>query len=155
MCPCCEQRRSHIYGGPIYAREEIEEVCPWCIADGSAARKWAAQFNDVIRLPDAVPKAVIQEILERTPGFETWQGNSWLFSEDDAMIFVGEVVGKDLLKENNAEKTEACLEALREWNFEPDEAIDVLKQIVRGGQPAIYLFQDRQSGKFSAYADMT
>ena len=144
-----------MYVGPVYAHDEIEEVCPWCIADGSAARKWSAQFNDVIRLPDGVPRSVVQEILERTPGFETWQGNQWLFSENDAMIFVGEVIGKDLLNEGSEEKIEASLDALREWNFEPDEATDLLKHVVRGGQPAIYLFQDRQSGEFAAYADMT
>ncbi len=114
-CPCCAAPRHYIYRGPIYCRGGgIEEVCPWCIADGSAAKKWSAMiFNDLVPdLPATVPNDVVREITERTPGFETWQGNIWLFSRDDAMLFLNEVAGRQLLAEGNAAKIEACLSAL-------------------------------------------
>jgi hypothetical protein len=46
----------------------------------------------------------------------------------------------------------ACRKALDEWHFPEDFDF---AGITRGGQPAVYLFRDRQSGDYSAYADMT
>jgi len=151
-CLCCNQTRAFMYVGPIYSTGYIEEVCPWCIADGKAASKWSASFNDVYFAPNEVPKDVVQTVDQRTPGYETWQGNKWLFSANGALTFIGEVVGKELLNENDLAKIEACREALSEWNFPPDFE---LSNVVIGGQPAIYLFQDKASGIYKAYADMT
>lgn len=153
ICPCCERRRDHIYTGPIYSTVEVELVCPWCIAEGTAAAKWSASFNDVHDVPPGVPAQVALEVETRTPGYESWQGNRWLFSQDDALVFLGEVCGAKLLEERKAGKVKACQKALREWHIE--WSAEDLKQIVRGGQPAIYLFQDRTTGAFDAYADMT
>ena len=151
-CLCCNQTRAFMYIGPIYATDEIEEVCPWCIADGKAASKWSASFNDVYLASKEVPKYVIETIEQRTPGYETWQGNKWLFSANDALIFVGEVVGQELINENNLAKIQACRSALSEWNTSPKFE---LSDVVIGGQPAIYLFQDKAGGIYKAYADMT
>ena len=151
-CPCCNQSRAFMYVGPIYSIHDVEEVCPWCIANGTAASKWSASFNDVYLASNEVPKDVVETIDQKTPGYETWQGNKWLFSASDALIFVGEVVGKDLLYENNLAKIEACRGALSEWNFPEDFE---LSNVVIGGQPAIYLFRDKASGIYEAYADMT
>lgn len=151
-CLCCNQTRAFMYVGPIYSTDDIEEVCPWCIADGKAASKWSASFNGVHHASNEVPLDVVETIDQRTPGFETWQGNAWLFSANDALIFVGEVVGKELLNENNLAKIKACRSALSEWNLPQDFE---LSDVVIGGQPAIYLFQDKFSGTYKAYADRT
>ena len=74
-----------MYVGPIYSTGYIEEVCPWCIADGKAASKWSASFNDVYFASNEVPKDVVQTVDQRTPGYETWQGNKWLFSANGAL----------------------------------------------------------------------
>ncbi|CTW99108.1 colicin E2 tolerance protein [Escherichia coli] len=34
------------YSGPFYCVDEVEHLCPWCIADGSAAEKFAGSFQD-------------------------------------------------------------------------------------------------------------
>lgn len=156
-CPCCGAARDHMYVGPIYCgRTDVQEVCPWCIADGSAAEKWSATFNDLrLDTPAGVPNEVVREIAERTPGYETWQGNRWLFSPKDAMIFLGEVVGKQLLAEGNAAKIEACLGALGVEPGDVPQSLDILEIVDIGSTPAIYLFQDRESGEFRAYYDMS
>jgi uncharacterized protein CbrC (UPF0167 family) len=141
-----------MYVGPIYAVETVEEVCPWCIADGSAAAKWDASFNDLYDAPETVPKHVIDTISSRTPGYQTWQGNGWIFCKEDAHLFVGEVSGTELLAEKNDGKIGACRKALAEWGI--GEGFD-LAEIAVGGQPAIYLFQDRKTRGYQAYADMT
>lgn len=154
ICECCYLPRRYMYVGPIYCEDEIEEVCPWCIANGMAAAKWSASFNSVYNdVPNGVPKHVLDIIVERTPGYETWQENHWLYSETDALIFIGEVSGAKLISEGNHDKIQACMNALNEWKF--DWTIEHLKEVVIGGQPAIYLFQDDRTGKHRAYADMT
>ena len=44
-CDCCEQQTSVYYSGPFYCVDEVEHLCPWCIADGSAAEKFAGSLN--------------------------------------------------------------------------------------------------------------
>ena len=151
-CPCCEQDRAVMYVGPIYCVDDVSEVCPWCIADGSAAAKWSASFNDLYNIPDGVPQHVVRTIDSRTPGYSTWQGNTWLFSENDALVFVGEVIGSAIVRKSETEKINACRNALVDWNFPSD--FD-LSNVVIGGQPAIYLFQDKETAEYRAYADMT
>jgi hypothetical protein len=141
-----------MYVGAIYSTEVIKDVCPWCIADGKAASKWSASFNDVYLASDEVPRSIVEEIAQRTPGFQTWQDNTWLFSDTDAMVFMGEVDGNQLLAEHDQGKINACREALSEWNIPSD--FD-LSNVVIGGQPAIYLFQERFGRRYKAYADMT
>ncbi len=153
LCACCGTKRSHRYVGPRYSVTDAEYVCPFCIADGRAFAKWNMVFNDIHGLPTTVPRKVQDIILHRTPGFQAWQSNRWLFSADDAMIFVGEVTGKAIIAEGELGKITACFEALAEWQL-PREAA-MLEEVVPGGQPAIYLFQDRATGAFAAYADMT
>ena len=48
-CDCCEQQTSVYYSGPFYCVDEVEHLCPWCIADGSAAEKFAGSFQDDAR----------------------------------------------------------------------------------------------------------
>lgn len=45
-CDCCEQPTSVYYTGPFFSVDDIEYLCPWCIADGSAAKKFAGSFQD-------------------------------------------------------------------------------------------------------------
>lgn len=44
-CDCCEQQTSVYYSGPFYCVDEVEHLCPWCIANGSAAEKFAGSFQ--------------------------------------------------------------------------------------------------------------
>ena len=68
------------------------------------------------------------------------------------MVFLGDVDGKALMKEANPNKIAACRAAVEDWKIPSD--FD-LTQITIGGQPAIDLFQDRQTDSFHAFSDMT
>src|SRR5262249_42871738 len=72
-CSCCGLARGYLSRGPIYSAPHVGPICPWCIADGSAAEKWAGSFNDPVFLdswgdPVDVPDEVVDEIRHRTPG---------------------------------------------------------------------------------------
>jgi uncharacterized protein CbrC (UPF0167 family) len=45
-CPVCNKKREYAYEGPFYSAEEVEDICPWCIKDGSAAAKYDGEFQD-------------------------------------------------------------------------------------------------------------
>ena len=40
LCPCCGQETSIIYAGPFYSKDEVNHLCPHCIASGAAAEKY-------------------------------------------------------------------------------------------------------------------
>ena len=94
-CVCCGQVRGYIYVGPVYAEEEYDEcICPWCIADGSAHKKLDAEFTDEDGIGNygewgKVNKRVREEVVYRTPGFDSWQALAcypWRDEEIDSAL---------------------------------------------------------------------
>lgn len=101
VCQCCEQQNGYIYNSILYAEEEVEFICPWCIADGSAAHKFEGHFSDAHPLlSNGVPKDVVLEICERTPGYNSWQQEYWESHCETACEFHGDADKTDLLNLN-------------------------------------------------------
>ncbi|WP_405877871.1 CbrC family protein [Streptomyces sp. NBC_00005] len=48
MAECVDRRQSGwIYTATFYTAQEVSgRFCPWCIADGSAAERFAGEFMD-------------------------------------------------------------------------------------------------------------
>jgi uncharacterized protein CbrC (UPF0167 family) len=98
QCVCCGRVRGFVYAGPAYSVEELDgSLCPWCIADGSAAERFGADFSDVLDPPNDVPPELIEQVTKRTPGFSGWQQERWLFHCSDGAAFLG-VVGRSELE---------------------------------------------------------
>jgi len=153
ICMCCGYERRFFYTGPIYCRENVDMVCPWCIADGSAAKKWSAEFNDVDgHVVSSVPLEIVDLISKRTPGYSSWQSNRWLFTHSDAMIFHGEVAEVRTLLEN-PKVLEACRTEFNEWGM--DWSDEEFEHALKDGDPAFYIFEDPASGELVAYGDMS
>lgn len=156
-CVCCEQARGYIYIGPVSCVEDLDEcLCPWCIADGSAHEQFEAEFTDPDEVGathrgwDAVPLEVIQEVVQRTPGFIGWQQEQWWSHCGDAAEFHGAAghdealaAGKDFL---DALREDTGIESDEEW----DEYLSALS-LEHG--PTAYLFRCRHCGKFGGYSD--
>src|SRR5829696_5934611 len=49
-CPYCGVDRTYVYTGPVYAIDEPDPPCPRCIADGSFAAQFDAEFTDAAAL---------------------------------------------------------------------------------------------------------
>jgi uncharacterized protein CbrC (UPF0167 family) len=92
-CPCCGAARGYAYVGPVFAEDEVEGLCPWCIADGSAASRFDAEFTEV---DGDVPDGVLVEVTTRTPGFTGWQQERWLVHCGDAAAYLGATGDDDL-----------------------------------------------------------
>jgi len=155
--PClgCNRIRGYIYMGPVYTEKNFildEHLCPWCIADGTAARLFGATFGDTGTL-DAVSDEVRKEIAERTPSFMAWQQEQWLGCCGDAAAFLG-VVGKKELKRDFPDAVKAVKRYLMsEYDLEKDEAEEFFDGLSKEGEPSAYLFRCLKCGKYLAYAD--
>jgi hypothetical protein len=108
QCACCGQSRGFVYVQPVYATTDLDEkLCPWCIADGSAASKFGASFSDEQPLSLAgVAKEVVEEVCLRTPGYSSWQQEEWLAHCNDACEFHGDASEEDVARASEATKAD-------------------------------------------------
>ena len=77
-CPVCEKERDYVYEGPFYSVDEVERICPWCIKDGSASKKYDGEFHDSASCEPVDKDEYLQELTTRTPGYSGWQQEQWL-----------------------------------------------------------------------------
>ena len=94
VCDGCHRPRGYRVRSN-YSVEEYSCICPWCIADGRAARTLGASF--VQGHEGELPPAVWDELTHRTPGYESWQGELWLTHCDDACAFHGDLPREEVM----------------------------------------------------------
>ena len=141
ICECCGKSRGYIYTSSIYAEDEIEFICPWCISDGSAASKFDGMFADDSPLVQAgIPKEVISEVCERTPSYESWQQEEWQHHCGDACEFHGDAKKEDLEKLSG----EVLKEFLSKEMIKPEAWEEILEQYEEGENPGVYKFKCRK-----------
>lgn len=140
-CICCNKKRGYIYTGPVYAIEELDEqLCPWCIANGEAAKKFDASFADAHPLlRDGIAKDIVDEVSLRTPSYSSWQQEQWLSHCNDACEFHGDASEEDV--RNASEETK------QQWMQNYQSGEDLWNTITEGyypkGDNAIYKFKCR------------
>ena len=156
-CLVCGVSRGFIYTGPTYSTDEVdEELCPWCIADGSAHDKLDAEFTDSEGVGDygtwgPVSEEVREVVAFRTPGFSGWQQERWFTCCGDAAAFLGRAGREDL--ENAGGQ---AVEAIRsEIGYSGSDWEEYLAGMSRDGQPTAYLFRCLHCGKYGGYSDFT
>lgn len=148
-CCCCGQPRGFHYVGPMYTELDVSgRICPWCIADGSAARRFDAEFTDATELA-GLPDDVVEEVCSRTPAFSAWQQGRWLAHCSDAAVFLGPVGIEELRAHPDA------LEMIRSEYADPRAQRQFLEALHAEGNPTAYLFRCRACGEHLAYADGT
>ena len=154
-CAVCGQARGTLYTGPQYGVGGRINVCPWCIADGSAGKK-GRSFNDELRFFDSSLKPLVPAddavlVNFRTPGYTTWQGNQWLHCCGRAAIYLGEADTEDLRGRWASAVPSLWNDAKPGWaEKDKDGFID---RIERGGSPAVYVFKCQVCSKLQAYWD--
>ena len=151
VCECCEQATDVYYCGSVYSVEDVNYLCPHCIASGAAAAKFDASFiQDADPLPPSTSdaQAKTEELFKRTPRYFSWQGEHWLACCDDYCEFLGDVGTKELQDLGIAE------EVFSEYALRGEFAVeDVQSYLVAGGDMAGYLFRCIRCGKYQIYVD--
>jgi uncharacterized protein len=137
-CRCCGESRGYIYVSNIYCIEELNGViCPWCIADGTAAKEFEATFVDDQPLRQAgIDDRIILEVTTRTPGYDSWQQEVWLTHCNDACAFLGDASRDDVLSIANDKLQVIGSEGMDE------KTLKTIAQNYRPkGSPAFYKFR--------------
>jgi uncharacterized protein len=142
-CECCGQSRGYAYTRPVYSTREVTTICPWCIADGSVVKLLDGMLNDDRTLRSAgLPDSIIEEVCCRTPGYVSWQGDSWIACCNDACEFHGDAPAEELQALNDGGRIALSSDS----GFSVDDLPDILERYEPGGSPAFYKFICRHCG---------
>lgn len=88
VCNCCGKTVTE-YIEQVYSAEDLDCICLECIHDGSAAKKFDAEFVQYAEEVSDLQKK--DELFYRTPGYMAWQGENWLACCDDYCEYLGPV----------------------------------------------------------------
>jgi len=154
-CLCCNRIRGYVYTGPAYS-ERFHYLsgclCPWCVADGSAAKAFGAEFADTGTLDD-VPKAVLEELAKRTPGFMAWQQERWLCCCDDAAAYLGRAGAAELAGELAGARPAVERWLRQECGLASGEVGRTIAGMGKDREPTAYVFRCLHCAAYLAYSD--
>jgi uncharacterized protein len=154
QCVCCGQMRGFVYCGPVYAIVDYDtSICPWCIADGSAHERLHAEFSDSGGVGGhhgpRLPKAIVEEVAFRTPGFAGWQQEIWMACCNDAAAFLGPAGKRELLR-----KWPGAIPSIRqESGIDDSYWSEYYEALNIDGGPTAYVFQCLHCRKLLGYSD--
>lgn len=145
VCDCCGETVDVYYEGSFYSVEDVECLCPECIDNGTAAKKFDGQFQqDIFNDEKVVNEEYRDEILHRTPSYISWQGSNWPAHCDDYCEFLGDA-GWDKIEELRIQDS-----------FENFTGLDIkeLKEYLSpNGSLCGYLFRCLKCGKYCLCVD--
>ncbi len=158
-CDCCGKETQVYYTGPFYSVEDIEALCPWCIASGKAAKKFDGEFQDYCSIegisadpnePNSInyKKESTIELVEKTPGYSGWQQEYWLGHCGELCAFVGYVGWADIedILDEFADLEKDC----SDFGIKRDDLPNYLRD---NGSCQGYLFQCLVCKKYRLYFD--
>ena len=158
-CDCCGEETNVYYTTPFYSIEDIDALCPCCIANGKAAKKFDGEFQDYASIEGISPNPnepntinisneAIEEVTKRTPGYIAWQQEVWLVHCGDLCAFIA-YVGWNEIRDKLSEF--ADLEAdCSEYGMSVE---DLSEYLFNGGSCQGYLFQCLHCKKYRLYFD--
>jgi uncharacterized protein len=152
-CVACNQSRTHTYVGPFYSEADLRDaLCPWCLADGTAARCFEATFTDVLASDvEGVAEDSVREVMHRTPGFAGWQQERWLSHCGEVAAFLGAAGANELLAWPDAAETVRDDLAAHRWPAGQIE--EFLQALNTTDSPTAYVFRCLRCETHLAYAD--
>lgn len=152
-CDCCGKKTDIYYRGPFYSDTDVEYLCPECIENGEASKKFNGEFQDEYNIGKVNDKNKIDELIHRTPGYYGWQQEYWIAHCNDFCAFIDYVGTKEL---EEMELLEEVIENgnpkyREEWD---EEQIKLIKNMTNGGNIQGYLFKCLHCEKYFLYIDV-
>ena len=146
-CQCCRKKTEH-YLEMMYCKEDIVCICPECVSSGKAAEKFNGTFIQDAELDKVNSLEKIDELMKRTPGYISWQGEHWLACCNDFCKYIGEVGIDDLKKMGIAEQVISDYE-----RDNPDSYYEDCMEYLGNGIMQGYLFKCLHCGKYRLWVD--
>lgn len=150
VCPVCNKETQYVYVGPFFSKEEVENICPWCIKDGSAAKKYDGEFQDGCSCEEVESVEYLDELIHRTPGYFGWQQEKWLSHCEDFCAFIDYVGWKEI--KHIADELEDDIALIKDQMGMTQEEFE--ESFVNGGSHQGYLFKCVVCGKHRLTSDL-
>ena len=145
VCDCCGKGTSVIYSGPFYSVEDINVLCPKCIASGKASKRFDGEFVDYAILSSTISEEYKKELCCRTPSYNGWQQEYWPDHCGDFCEFIAYVGWKEIV--------EMGLENSVEFTSESEGYSEHKEHIINGSSCQGYLFRCLNCKKYILYVD--
>ena len=101
-CECCGKTGKYSYIAGILREieeQEVKNLCLECISSGEAAKKFGGVFTEYSSIANRKSdKTITEEIMYRTPSFNSWQDQEWLSHCKTPCAYIGQVYIGDLIK---------------------------------------------------------
>lgn len=153
-CRCCAQPRGFLYVGPTYSEAAlIDALCPWCIADGSAARRYDATFVDSEAFDADASEAARHVITECTPGFHSWQGEHWPSCCGEPAAFLAPAGADDIASRFSRLEGALLSYIVYELGHSGTAATRLLQALARDHSPTAFIFQCLHCDNQPVYID--
>ena len=147
VCDCCGKITRLFYTAPFFSVEDIDYLCPECIADGKAAQKYDGSFHDDYSVDDGVDDPErLDELIHRAPGYCGWQQEYWRAHCGDYCAFLGYVGAREL-------RALGVLDEVLDDPMWDGEQKEMIRESVNGGHLQCYLFQCLHCGKHMVWMD--
>lgn len=147
VCDCCKKLTHIYYQAPFYSIKNVDCLCPTCISNGNAAKKFNGSFQDNFSIEEGVEDLDrIDELIHRTPGYCGWQQEYWRVHCNDFCAYLGYVGALEL-------KALGILEEVLEDPIWDEEQKEMIQNSINGGHIQCYLFQCIHCGKHLVWMD--
>ena len=146
LCPSCGKESNVYYDLIPYCIDNIENLCPFCIANGLAAEKFDAEFVQDAEWSGQTNPEKDKLLFCQTPGYSSWQGENWLSCCQDYCAYLGRVGTKELKEMGIAEQVLADYEERGEYQ-------DIEEYLVKDGSLCGYLFRCLHCQKYQIWVD--
>jgi uncharacterized protein CbrC (UPF0167 family) len=155
-CAVCGRARGFIYAGPVYAEDDLDDaICPWCIADGSAHEEHGATFVDSEAFDDDAPQAAMDEIVERTPGFSTYQSERWPSCCGEPAAFLEPAGITEIRARYRYLEGQLMPYIVHEMGISGGAATRLLESLRRDASPTAFVFACLHCDGYPAWIDRT
>lgn len=148
ICDCCGKTTHICYEGPFFAIDDIDCLCPECIASGKAAGKFDGSFQDDYSVDEGVEDPQkLDELIHRTPGYQGWQQEYWRAHCGDFCAFLGYVGAREL-------RALGILDEVLNDPMWDEQQKEIIQKSVNGSSVQCYLFQCLHCGKHMVWMDV-
>jgi uncharacterized protein CbrC (UPF0167 family) len=168
-CAVCHKETDYVYNGPFYTGNNLKCICPLCIKDGTAAKKYNGVFqgsveykNETISICyldeaqrflfikgdeeiDPIDDDKLNELFFNTPGYTSWQEPIWLSHCNEFCAFI-----KYIDKEEIISRAEELKDEIKQIENFYGINIQELSDAI-----GFYLFQCLKCGKYRIHKDYT
>lgn len=146
VCQCCGRETEYFYES-MYTAEDVDCICPECVASGKAAEKFNGDFIQDAETDKVDDPRKTEELFKRTPGYLCWQGEYWFACCNDYCAYIGDVGTKELEEMGIAD------EVFEEYEKQDDSFEDIREYLEKCGSVAGYLFRCLHCGKYHLWVD--